>query len=626
MAKTVGYEFKEHLIQKQAKAEAAMLKEFRNGNFTMEKPLIKYNPYFVNDLAAVMLFRTEEETAITVRVLGKAKEGDFYQTFPKGKEHVVPIVGLYSNYENKIEVYPYQKYSQKVVHTIKTPEVAGAKLVEYMETTPEYMQDNVIFLCPAVSDLAIAVDYAGDVRLNFTVPMVWDIKRSPNGNILLGSERLMKMPYFVSGIYEMSPVGKIYKEYRVPHGYHHDQITLHNGDIAALNCDLDNGTVEDMAVIIDKDTGHVKRTIKFSNFIKPGSQKSGSWSDEDWFHCNAIWYDEPSNSLTFSGRHINAMVNIDFDTEELNWIISDPEGWPEEYQQFMFKPIGEGEFDWQYEQHANLITPLGDVMCFDNHHYGSQNPDKYLSANDSFSRGVKYRIDTDKMEIEQLWQYGKERGKEFFSPYICNVLYYNEGHYLTHSGGIAFDGEGNASEQLGPFAKIDDPSVTLESITVETINDEKVLELKVNSNYYRANKFTLYSKDGNNLSLGRGQLLGSLGETPQMDYDIPAEDTGELLPEKHQAHITDEVDMFTFESKFEKGQLVMLLLESEKEIRRYFISTSRGERGAMCTGTFLTDDDRDTRTVVTKEGLDGAYKVKVIVDDKKYDTGITITA
>ncbi len=268
----------------------------------------------------------------------------------------------------------------------------------------------------------------------------------------------------------------------------------------------------------------------------------------------------------------------------------------------MFKPIGEGDFDWQYEQHANLITPLGDVMCFDNHHFGAQNPDKYLAANDSFSRGVKYRIDTDKMEIEQLWQYGKERGKDFFSPYICNVLYYNEGHYLTHSGGIAFDGKGNASEELGPFAQIDDPSVTLESITVETINDEKVLELKVNSNYYRANKFTLYAKDGNNLSLGTGQLLGSLGETPQMDYDVPAEDTGEILPEKHEARLTDEVDMFTFESKFEKGQLVMLLLESEEETRKYFISTSKGKRGAMCTGTFLPEDDRDTRTVISKEG------------------------
>ena len=40
-----------------------------------------------------------------------------------------------------------------------------------------------------------------------------------------------------------------------------------------------------------------------------------------------------------------------------------------------------------------------------------------------------------------------------------------------------------------------------------------------------------------------------------MDYDIPAEDTGEILPDKHEAHLTDEVDMFTFESKFEKGTI-----------------------------------------------------------------------
>lgn len=624
MTKTVRYEYKEHLISRQAKSEAAMLKEFAQGEYTLQNPLIKYNPYFVNDLSAVMLFRTEDEIAVTVRVLGKTKQADFYQTFPKAKEHIIPIIGLYSNYENQIEVYPYQQPNQKVVHIIQTPEVKGAKLVESMETTPEHLQDNVIFLCPAVNDLAIAVDYAGDVRLNFTVPMVWDIKRIDNGNLLLGSERLMKMPYFVSGIYEMSAVGKIYKEYRVPHGYHHDQIKLPNGDIVALSSDLPNGTVEDQAVIIDKDSGHVKRTISFAKFIKPGSQRSGSWSDEDWFHCNALWYDVHTNSLTFSGRHINAMVNIDFTTEKLNWIISDPEGWPEEYKPYLFTPVGNKDFEWQYEQHANLITPMGDVMCFDNHHYGSQIPQNYRAANDSYSRGVKYRIDTEKMEIEQLWQYGKERGKDFFSPYICNVLYYNEGHYLTHSGGVAYDGQGNASEELGPFAQIDDPNVKLKSVTVETINDLKVLELNVHSNYYRANKFPLYAKDQNNLSLGTGQLLGSMGETPQMDSEIPAEDTGELLPDKHEARVIDEIDMFTVDSKFEKGQLVMLVLESETDTRRYFVSTSKGKRGAMCTGTFLPDDERSTKTIITKEGMNGSYQLKVIVDDKKYDTGIII--
>lgn len=98
------------------------------------------------------------------------------------------------------------------------------------------------------------------------------------------------------------------------------------------------------------------------------------------------------------------------------------------------------------------------------------------------------------------------------------------------------------------------------------------------------------------------------------------------MPDKHEARIIDEVDRFTFESKFEKGQLVMLLLELDQETRRYFISTSKGKRGAMCTGTFLPDDDRDTKTIVSKEGLDGEYQVKVIIDDKKYETGIMIRA
>ncbi len=623
---TINYKYQDHWIEKQDKAEKAFLKKFSEGNYTMEDPLIEYNLYGINALSAVMAFETEEPTAMVLRVKGKTPEADFYQSFPVATEHVLPVVGLYSDYENKIEIYPWQKPDSKVVHTIKTPKTEGADLVEHMDTTPEYMQDQVMILSSAVADLAIAVDYAGDVRMDFTDPMIWDLKRLPNGDFSMSSGRVTRMPYFVSGIYEFSAVGKINKEYRVPHGYHHDQAYLPNGDILALNCNLPNGTVEDTLVVLDKETGHVKRTIDFADFIEPGVQKSGSWSDEDWFHCNAVWYDENTNSITLSGRHINAMVNIDFDTAELNWIISDPEGWPEEYHEYLFKPVGDGEFDWQYEQHSNLITPLGDVMCFDNHHYGAQNPESYLSAADSFSRSVKYRIDTDRMEIEQLWQYGKERGAEFFSPYICNTKYYNEGHYLTHSGGIAYDGEGNPSEELGPFAQLDDPETTLKSITVETINDEKALELEVNSNYYRANKHTLYAKEEGqrDLKLGRGQLLGSLGETPQMDYDIPAEKTGEVMADWHDATLTDEMDLFTFEAKFEKGDLVQLQLDNGEEIRKYFISTSAGKRGAMCAGTFLPDDDRETRTVVTKEGLSGVYDVRVLVNDKVYETGIQI--
>ena len=48
-----------------------MLAEFEAGNYTIEEPLVKYNPYLINPLAAVVLFKTEQETAVTVTVLGK---------------------------------------------------------------------------------------------------------------------------------------------------------------------------------------------------------------------------------------------------------------------------------------------------------------------------------------------------------------------------------------------------------------------------------------------------------------------------------------------------------------------------------------------------------------------------
>lgn len=42
------------------------------------------------------------------------------------------------------------------------------------------------------------------------------------------------------------------------------------------------------------------------------------------------------------------------------------------------------------------------------------------------------------MTIEQVWEYGKERGSEFYSPYISDVDYLDKDHYIVHSGGIVY--------------------------------------------------------------------------------------------------------------------------------------------------------------------------------------------
>ena len=83
-------------------------------------------------------------------------------------------------------------------------------------------------------------------------------------------------------------------------------------------------------------------------------------------------------------------------------------------------------------------------------------------------------------------------------------------------------------------------------------------------------------------------------------------------------------DKFTFFSRFVKGDVVLLQLEQGEEIHRYFISTTAQPAKAMCCGTFLDTDDRNTRTIITKSGLKGTYDVRVIINDKKYETGVQI--
>lgn len=613
-----SYIYTEHLIPRQAEAEKAMLAEFEAGSYTLQNPLVKYNPYLINPLAAVVLFKTEKPTAITVTVKGKTKAADFKHTFPVGTTHILPILGLYSNYKNTVEIKAYR--SEATILHIEVGDVAP-DILDYIDTTPEYFQDNVMIVTPARISKSCGFDYAGDVRWFLDIMCVFDLKRLKNGNLLVGTDRVLKMPYYMSGLYEMSPVGKIYKEYRIPGGYHHDQFEMEDGNLLALSEDLNSDTVEDTCVLIDRETGEILKTWDYKDCLTPGDGRGCSYTDEDWFHNNAVWYDKNTDSLTLSGRHVDAMINIDYETGKLNWIIGDPNNWSEEKQKYFFKPVG-ANFEWQYEQHACVITPNGDVMCFDNHHNDTKFEELKRPAKDSFSRGVRYRIDTDKMEIEQVWSYGKERGAEFYSPYICNVEYYNEGHYLVHSGGVAYDINGMPSEALGSYARA--AGATQYSVTTEVYRDKKMYELKIMDNFYRAEKLKLYC-DGINLELGEGKILGSMRVYAEMDTEIPAEEKGEMLPDFCAARVEDEFDCFTFFSRFVKGDLVMLQLENGEEVHRYYISTTAMPNKAMCCGSFLDTDDRNTRTCITKEGLSGTFDLKVIINDTKYETGVKIT-
>lgn len=634
---TVQYENVTHIIQRQYAAEQTFLSEFATGNYSIKNPLVKLNPYIYCPLTAVVLFRTPVVTEVTVTVVGKEPAGNISHTFPAEKEHILPIYGLYADWANKVLLETATgERSTIVIQTEAAP--SDVHQATSIKTTAEYMGSNLMFLTTAMDSLPVGYDYRGDIRWYANVNFNFDLKRMPNGHLLVGTERLVEMPYYTTGLYEMTFSGKIFKEYRSPiGGYHHDQFVMADGNILMLTYEAGSGTVEDVCVLLDKDTGDILRQWDYKDVLPQyPTAGSGSQDEEDWFHNNAVWYDKRTHTLTLSGRHQDAVINLDYELNEngkckLNWILGDPEGWPQEMQKYFFTPVGGGEFDWQYEQHACMVLPDGDIMLFDNGHFRSKDPVKRIPNSQNFSRGVRYRIDTEKMTIEQVWQYGKERGAEFFSPYICNVEYYDEGHYLVHSGGIGYeDGETCEGMAVMKCMTPDGHEYRFNSITCELVDDELKYELQVPANCYRAEKLPIYYAN-EIMELGKGELLGTLKPTAAAQMKIKAEETEMAVPEAYRLKIVEEADRVLVQGTFAEDSMVQILLVQGDNVLRYNVETASKEFKAMCVGTFQKSDSREIDTFINKTGLSGCYTIKLLTAEGDaqaviYPTGITITA
>ncbi len=633
MSNFVTYHYEEHMINRQNAAEAKFMAEFEAAKPKLENATVIVNPYIINPLAALILFKTDAKVSVTLTVHGKRhSREDIVHNFEACDSHVIPVVGLYADCETKVSVALSNGECKTFMIKADALPTTGVSSCQNIMTSMDYFGTDFMILTPAGKQYPVGFDYKGDLRWMLNVNTMFDIKRLKNGNLLTESYRYSRMPYCSTGLVELSMSGKLIKEYRMPGNAHHDQWEMRDGNILALTQDYSEGknTVEDMVALLDRETGLVLRTWDFKDFLPQDCGGSGSQDAHDWFHNNALWVDEDKKEMILSGRHQDIVACFNYEGNggkgELLWLIGDPEGWPQDMQKYFFKPVGDiANFDWQYEQHACIILPDGDIMAFDNGQWRAKSKDKYIRNRDNFSRGVRYRIDTEKMEIEQVWQFGKEWGQDFFSPYICNVEYYADGHYMTHSGGISYL-DGYASDKLSPYTEIDSAGKDVHfyscSKTVEEKDGVLMYYLEVNGNFYRAERITPYH-NGDNQPLGEGKIIGELDITPEFGTIPEVDDVNDAIPLEHLINIQQEVDKLVLTGLFPRGSLAMWVLEGKNgDDHGYYINTSANKNAAMCSAAYLEADAEVTKFSLSKRGLSGKYEIKVIINDKKYSTGI----
>lgn len=590
--------------------------KFTSYGYTIDEPNIILNPYEISPLTALVMFETSDYVSPTVTVVGKSEKTTYTHTFKESKTHYLEILGLYPDYNNEV-IISYGDVTKKIyIQTGKLPNNFVMPSSIYKDE--DKLDNELYFYTPSSIGYTCAYDINGDVRWYLTESFIWEINRLRNGNLLLSTDKLVNNPYYTTGLYEMNMLGKIYFEYNIDGGYHHDYYEMPNGNILVLSNNFANGTVEDYIVELDLRDGSIVKKFDLTDILPMNEGESENSTTYDWFHNNSVWYDEKSNSITLSGRHMDAVINISYDTGKLNWIIGDSTNYSSEWQKYFFKPIGDN-FEWQWSQHSAKITPDGYVFIFDNGNNKSKIKENYVDASNSYSRGVMYKIDTVNMTIEQIWEYGKERGSDFYSPYISNVLYLGENHFVVHSGGIV---KVNGIPSNYP-AGLSNEEVSLKSDTVELLNNEVIYELILPTNNYRVRKMEMYSNS--EYKQGVGVRLGNVSKTEESNKHtiiVKSKDIDNNY-NKHNITFDKEVNRLVFSGTFLKDDKVKIILDKFLGKKEYDVIIRKRPYTAMCVDIFTKEEEKDGIKVtkyINNTGLKGKYLIYVSVNGTIYKT------
>ena len=609
----------------QTAVDEALLQEASNG-YSLDEALIVVNPYGMSPLSAVAVFSTEEACGGTVTVKGKSAENDVTGTFEEATEHIVPIYGLYNNDTTEVVITLDDGTSATFEVTTEDIGVDYGTIQTEMKSEASYDYSNLTFVCSTMGTL-YGVDADGDIRFFTNIGGTLGVHQLENGHLLMPASYVLKSSYYKEGMIEVDLLGKIYREYMIPGGQHHDFVELPDGNLLVASDSPDLSTVEDYVVEIDRETGDVVWELDMKDLISQEDGQSASMDSDgseeaDWFHNNGLAYDAENDLVLLSARHKDAIVAVNKEDKSLAWILGDPTGWDGVDQSYFFTPEGE-DFEWFYAQHNVSILDNGDIALFDNGTAKVKrvDGDNRVSGDNVYSRAVVYQIDTENMTVSQVTEYGKERGADWYSDWISGVVSLDgtQDHLWITAGSHLHSDEENRSDYYPKDMFVQGLTKTTHIDQVD--NGELSFELTIsgdtyNALTYRSFRMPLYT-EGKYDPSAVPEVLGSLGETSYEESSIDVS-SAEALPDGwnflldgSKISVNGSFQTQTAAADLQGGKMILISGESQ--------------RAYQLTQTPSEGDDGTNVTVkgwTAVDGLEGQeWDIYLELDGVLYTTG-----
>lgn len=257
------------------------------------------------------------------------------------------------------------------------------------------------------------------------------------------------------------------------------------------------GALDSGAVCLNVNSEHAGETVKLEPNT-PFGDAPGVGAGRNWIHINAVEYDPKDDSIIVSARH-QGVFKIGRD-KQIKWILTPNVGWNEAMSKKVLTPVDtkgkkldcEGakcqntDFDWPFTQHSAWLSSKGTLTVFDNGDgRGYEQP---AMKTDKYSRFVEYKIDEKNMTVQQVWEFGKEKGFDWYSPITSNTEYRPETDSMfSFSASV---GLFNNAPTIGKISEVDYKTKKLE-VEIDVLTNQ------AHRPHYRAlviDENTLFSK------------------------------------------------------------------------------------------------------------------------------------
>ena len=445
------------LLDEQKKTDEAIDKASEGS--TLEDPYVNVDPYDRSPLTALIIFNTKEDATVSFTVKGKTSDVNISHTLDEErKRHVIPVVGLYPDTENEVNLIVTKENGEKVekkvsIETEKLPDKLPE--IEIIESDPSLMDNQTGTLNFAIPSTKhpYGYDKHGDIRWYGSMYNSHVLNEMENGHLMYLSKDDNGGPAY-NRLFETDYLGKLYNAFQISEEaaetegegdeatlIHHDLAELPSGNLLLTVNDGEGEYVEDTMIEIERDSGEVVKKIDLKDLfpdtayedygLEDEDEEEGEEVDEedelvDWFHQNSVVYHEPDDSIIISGRHQDTVMKIDYETEEIEWILSAPDNWDEEMEQYLVEGTGD-DFEYTGGQHNATVLPdqddnpdTIDILVYDNNIHITHGENDKSKA---YSGAIQYRINEKEKTAEVIWKYGEERGEELFTAIIGSAMY-----------------------------------------------------------------------------------------------------------------------------------------------------------------------------------------------------------